>query len=138
MRKFGLPPETIGSKPARHNLRAARKDALAGSAEDALDAVVESIADDVNRQRFCRTTIEQRSETRVDFNTIQQSIDLIAGCGDEIHLGGEAFPRSNSSGKPRFFDVQPSSISERLENGVSRITPGDRSVEVEEQNRFWF
>jgi hypothetical protein len=48
MREFSTPPQTIRSQAARHNLRAPRKWALAGSAEDSLDAVVESIADDVN------------------------------------------------------------------------------------------
>ena len=65
---------------------------------------------------------------------VEQLIDLIACGGDQIHLSGQAFPRSNPSGHPCLFDVQPLPVSERLENSVSRITAANGSIEVEEHN----
>jgi len=115
----------------------AREKIQRGLPEDAADAVIKAVADDMNRRRPRRTRIEQHREARVDANLVEQAVDLILSRGHKRHLGSEAFPRANLTGQPRLLDLQPHWIRECIEDCVGRITERDGPIEIEKDGRAW-
>src|SRR5262245_40820417 len=139
MGKLRMPANAIRPKRARHNVRArqARAEGLTRPAKNALDAVVETIADDVNRHGARRADVEQGRKAGIHLNPIEELIDLLMSGGHEINLIRQALPGSDPPGDPLLFDLQPATIGELFEHDVGCISTRNGAVEVEKHDRWW-
>ena len=107
---------------------------MPGTAEDASDAVVETVAHDVDGGTLGRTHLEQPRQPSIDADLVQQIVDLLPCRRDERHLAGQTLARSDPAGHPRFFELPPPGIRERFEDGVRDIARRDGAIEVEEHD----
>src|ERR1700680_3546362 len=106
--------------------------------ENSVDAVIETVTDDVHFNAARQACLQQFDEPFVDLYRIQQRINLIFRCPHQAHLRGEALARSDASLFPVLFNLQPARIGKCFKDGVNRIAFCDRSVEVQKDDRlFW-
>ena len=54
--------------------------------ENAMDAVVETVADDVNRREVGDGPLEKRHEACIDLDSVQKRVEVTTSGGDKGHL----------------------------------------------------
>src|SRR6185312_9666657 len=117
----------------RHVLQSVRGDRQpiqSAARENPMNAVVEAIAEDLDRQIALLRKRDELRKGRVDLALVQMRVELLAIHVQQRDLPCHAVARADASGTPFVFQRLPAITAEALEQSIGGVFDGNRSVEI--------